>query len=132
MQRSLFIPATVESTVAEGDLFRNDILGPAAFFIAITALQFDAPGQSACIGTVAFVFVVFWGYGKAPLYKEAHDRFYRQYGAVRGWFVAFIRNPVLFLGLAFLVLVAMGHITADTLSWFSLSRVFGPDSASGV
>jgi hypothetical protein len=125
MSRSLFTPASVESNVAEGDIFRNDILGPAAFFAGLTSMQFNAPGQAASVATVAIAFVLVWGYSKAPLYKAAHDRFYAKYGRIKGWLLPFARNPVLLVGLGFLWAVALGYVTPENLSWFSLARLLG-------
>ena len=124
MFRALFTPVEVEQSVAELDTFRNDILGAAAFFAGLTALQFPDRSQVESIGTTAFVFIMIWGYSKIPKYKESHDRFYRGLGRVRGYFVAFSRNPVLFTGLAFLGLVGSGVITTDRLAWLSLAKLF--------
>jgi hypothetical protein len=126
MERSLFPSQDVESVVGEVDIFRNDILGPAAFFAGLTALQFSVPGQASAIGTISVVFILLWGYSKAPLYKAAHDRYYARFGNLKGWLVAFYRNPVLFVGFAFLSAVATGYITPDNFGWVSLAKLLGP------
>lgn len=125
MKKFIFAPRDVEATVAEMDNFRNDIVGAAAFFAGLTALQFDQPDQAASVATSAFAFLMFWGYMKALKFKAEHDRFYGGFGPLLGFVVAIARNPVLFVGMLFLGTIAAGYLDAERLSAFRLARFFG-------
>jgi len=127
MPRNLFTPDDVEAAVSDVDVFRNDILGVAAFFAGLTALQFPDRSQITSIGTTAFVFILVWGFSKMAKHKAAHDRFYGNLGHIRGFFTTFARNPILYLGFAFLGLVGAGQITTERLAWLSLAKLFRVD-----
>ncbi|MFZ4537462.1 hypothetical protein [Propionivibrio sp.] len=122
MNRMLFTPDAVEQTVRKLDTFRNDFLGLGAFGFGFSALPLkqDAPAMAS----VALAFIFLWGMAKVWPERKAHDRFYGNMSFVARNVVPIIRNPVLVAGLAFLVFVAAGLITIDSLSGFSLARMY--------
>jgi hypothetical protein len=124
MTKFIFTPRDVEATVAEMDTFRNDIVGTAAFFAGLTALQFPQPAQATSVATSALAFLTFWGYIKALKFKAAHDRYYAGFGPLLGFFVVIARNPVLFVGMFFLITITAGYLDADKLSVFRLALFF--------
>lgn len=124
MKKYIFTPCDVEVTIAEMDAFRNDIVGAAAFFAGLTALQFTQPAQVTAVATSALAFLMFWGYLKTHKFKTEHDRYYAGFGPLLGFFVSIARNPVLFVGMLFLGAIATGYLDVDRLSAFRLARLF--------
>ncbi len=123
MSRPLFTPTEAGDIVKEANAFRNDLVGPAAFFAGLTALQFSEPKQATAVATIALLFTVIWGFSRLPAYREAHARHYARFGTFVGWVMALLTNPMLFLGIAFLGAVAAEGVTPTSLEYFSLARL---------
>jgi hypothetical protein len=120
MPRLLFNPDHIEQTVTKLDAFRNNILAPVAFGIAITALMSHAPA----IASIAIVFIFLWGISNVLPVKASHKRFYDTIPFLHRDLVAFRRNWIFGLAMGFLVLVACGVITMENLPQLSRASRF--------
>ena len=125
MTKLIFNPDSVSTAVEEMDTFRNDVIGAAAFFAGLTALQFPLDHERYSVGTVAFFFIFFWATMKVRKYKDEHRRFYAAHGEWKGTLLTLWNNSVMVVGIVFLGSVATGYVTLETIRPLGkLARLF--------
>ncbi len=119
-------PEKISEDVVYGWYNHMDKAFSTLFFTAgIGALQFSKQADEIATISLLFFLMLAFSLAKSRDVKRHIERLERYKGGIYMFFIAWLKTPVFLTSAVFLVLIATGMVTPDTLDGFSLKDLLG-------